>query len=384
MLSQPQLFLSFLSFAVFIFWLIPKDFPQFRFRFLLAISVVVVFVFAAPSLLFCAYSSFCAWGFSHWLRKNRSLWVFWLSLIFTLIPLLFFRQVWSAAPLYAHLGVAFFTLKSLSVIMDNYRMKTTSSLEQVLMLNLFFPIYSAGPVEKLTAFKLGHFQSSFHWDSLLRGFFRVSVGLFKATYVSGQLLSVWIKDQWPQMHVDPHQYSVLATYGFVMAKFAFTYINFSGYSDIAVGCGQLFGIKIMENFNFPFLARNIQNFWKRWHISLGNWATAYIFFPVVGLVRNRYAFAYATVLTFFLLGLWHELTWNYAFWGLMHGLGLAAVQLIHYRFKRVDGYKVLAANGFYKLTMWAVTLFYVAWVQTFANLPSFKSGLDLSMRLVGF
>jgi alginate O-acetyltransferase complex protein AlgI len=98
------------------------------------------------------------------------------------------------------------------------------------------------------------------------------------------------------------------------------YLDFSAYSDIAIGSSQLFGIRIMENFNWPIFAENISVFWKRWHMTLSGWCQTYIYLPVIGLTRNPYV---ATYLTFIAIGLWHSGTTGALAWGLYHGTGIS-------------------------------------------------------------
>src|SRR5690606_22484260 len=97
------------------------------------------------------------------------------------------------------------------------------------------------------------------------------------------------------------------------------YFKFSGYSDIAIGVSRLLGFRVMENFHYPFIAQNIGDFWKRWHISLSSWCRDYAYMPVWSRLRNGALAALASML---ILGLWHELSWRYLAWGLYHGAGI--------------------------------------------------------------
>jgi alginate O-acetyltransferase complex protein AlgI len=107
-------------------------------------------------------------------------------------------------------------------------------------------------------------------------------------------------------------------------------MDFSAYSDIAIGASRLFGIRIMENFDFPILAQNIANFWQRWHMTLGRWCQSYVYMPMIGLTRNPYIAVYCTWLA---IGLWHAGSLNWVFWGLYHGTGVA-IFVAWGRFKR--------------------------------------------------
>ena len=105
-----------------------------------------------------------------------------------------------------------------------------------------------------------------------------------------------------------------------VVSWANLYLQFSGYSDIAIGVAALAGFEIMENFKFPFLAKNINDFWSRWHISLTSWCREYVFQPSVSFTRKPLL---SVALTMVILGLWHEISLRYILWGLYHAIGIA-------------------------------------------------------------
>jgi alginate O-acetyltransferase complex protein AlgI len=94
------------------------------------------------------------------------------------------------------------------------------------------------------------------------------------------------------------------------------YVQFAGYSDLAIGAGLLWGIRVIENFNYPFLATNMQDFWRRWHISLSSWCRDYVFQPIIAFSRNKWIALSAAMLV---LALWHEISGRYILWGIFHG-----------------------------------------------------------------
>ena len=127
--------------------------------------------------------------------------------------------------------------------------------------------------------------------------------------------------------------------------FLYVYMDFSAYSDIAIGSSRLFGIRIMENFNWPIFAQNIGDFWRRWHMTLAGWCQTYVYLPTIGLSRNPFLAVYATFLA---IGLWHAGSINYACWGLYHATGVAVFQ-IWQRFKRRRGWVFLDHNPWHLL-----------------------------------
>ncbi|MBL8820282.1 MAG: hypothetical protein JNL58_29935, partial [Planctomyces sp.] len=154
------------------------------------------------------------------------------------------------------------------------------------------------------------------------------------------------------------------------------YFDFSGYSDLSIGAARLFGIQLMENFNWPVLAPNIGQFWRRWHMSLGAWCQAYIYMPVLGRWRNPYVSAYATMLV---MGLWHAGSWSYVFWGLYHATGLSLF-LTWTRFKARRGWK-LGAGKLSQLTGAGLTVLFVSVGMTF-TLSLNHGGLPTAFRVL--
>jgi len=120
-----------------------------------------------------------------------------------------------------------------------------------------------------------------------------------------------------------HDISTWEAWRFLILSFFLFYLDFSAYSDIAIGSSRLLGFRIAENFNWPILATNPAAYWKRWHISLSGWCQAYVYLPVIGLTRNPYMAVFAS---FTCIGLWHAGNWNWLAWGLYHACVVTAFQ----------------------------------------------------------
>jgi alginate O-acetyltransferase complex protein AlgI len=121
---------------------------------------------------------------------------------------------------------------------------------------------------------------------------------------------------------DLDEMGAFAGWVYVIAVFVRAYFDLSAYTDLAIGFSALFGFRIMENFNLPFLSKNLGDFWRRWHISLSTWVRNNVYFPVYGLTRKPWLGLYLSMLT---MGLWHYVNLNWAVWGLYHGTGLVIV-----------------------------------------------------------
>ncbi|MDY6992387.1 MAG: MBOAT family O-acyltransferase, partial [Pseudomonadota bacterium] len=241
------------------------------------------------------------------------------------------------AQLIIPLGISYFTFKLIHYAVEVSRGNITDrSLSQFLSYIFLFPIFTAGPIERFDHY-LAHQDQKWQLDSMVYGLTRIIHGLIKKFYIAGMVIAPFFGPYGdiggPNAGALLFNLSILPTYkiwGFVVLSFLYMYIDFSAYSDIAIGASRLFGIRIMENFNFPIIAPNISNFWKRWHMTLAGWCQAYVYMPMIGLTRNPYIAVYSTMLA---MGLWHAGSLNRIGWGLYHATGLV-IHLTWSRFKR--------------------------------------------------
>ena len=164
----------------------------------------------------------------------------------------------------------------------------------------------------------------------------------------------------------------------VYRSFLTLYVDFYGYCEIAIGVGLLFGIRVPENFRAPLISRSMQEFWQRWHLTLGAFVSTYLFKP---LVRSWGQTAAAIFISFALIGLWHQFTWTYLIWGMGHGAGLAFNMILNKRYgdREFTPLQRTALGG----VGWAVTMTWVALLSTIANSTLAGAG-ELVVALVGF
>ena len=227
-------------------------------------------------------------------------------------------------------GISFYTFQSLSYTIDIYRrqLEPTDSLLKFALFVTFFPQLVAGPIVRAREF-LPQLDQPARFDDrdAQRGLFLILVGMVKKMALADVLGTTLVAP----VYADPGAYHplqvLLAVWG---ALFQF-YLDFSAYSDIAIGCAACLGFKLPRNFDRPFLAQSIGEFWSRWHISLSTWFRDYVFFSLGG-TRARLLGRFRNVLvTMFLVGLWHGAGWNYVIWGTMHGLASFAGMLFPHR-----------------------------------------------------
>lgn len=227
------------------------------------------------------------------------------------------------------LGVSYFTFKFISFIADSYNRKI-KNYDYLTFVNyiLFFPSFFGGPINRYGPFA-GNLLAPGDFLSLSNvtdGLKRIVNGLFKKT--AANLLipySIASLD-----FADPALTSAQAIVG-IYTYMLFIYLDFSGYTDLAIGSGKLVGIDLPENFNWPFFKRNLQQFWANWHMSLTAWLTDYIYWPLARKFRHLEALrkrpvsnsAVCIIITFVVCGLWHGDGLNFLIWGTYHGIGLA-------------------------------------------------------------
>ena len=185
---------------------------------------------------------------------------------------------------------------------------------------IFFPSLVAGPIKRYTQFipslEAGTAKRPASSD-FADGLARIAMGFFKKVMIADQL-TLYIDQTQPQFGVI----GIFSRWVLLAAIALRILMDFSGYSDIAIGCAKLLGITLPENFNWPYLADSIQEFWQRWHISLSSWIRDYIYIPMGGSRRGVPRRILNGLVAFGLCGLWHGAAWHFVVWGLYHGVGL--------------------------------------------------------------
>jgi D-alanyl-lipoteichoic acid acyltransferase DltB (MBOAT superfamily) len=226
----------------------------------------------------------------------------------------------------APIGISFFVFQSLAYVIDVYRKDTepARSYADYLAFVSFFPTIVAGPILRAKHL-LPQLRAQLMLDSATGGqaLFLIAIGLIKkiaiADYLSANLVE--------RVFDFPERFSSLEVLAGIYGYGLQIYADFSGYSDIAIGSAMLLGFALPVNFNAPYRALDLPEFWRRWHISLSTWLRDYVFFAIAGpRARNSMALYGGLVVTMFVGGLWHGPAWTFVLWGLLHGVGLVAVR----------------------------------------------------------
>lgn len=223
------------------------------------------------------------------------------------------------------IGISFFTFQNISYLVDLYR-KEVALQRNPFHLGLYislFPQLTAGPIVRYNDIAEQIMERKCDWEMFYKGVTRFTRGLGKKVLIANSL--ALIADQVFTMPVSDIPTSV-AWVGIVCYSLQI-YFDFSGYSDMAIGLGRMFGFNFMENFNYPYIARSIQEFWRRWHISLSTWFRDYVYIPLGGSRGVKVLTYRNLIIVFFLTGLWHGASWNFIVWGLFHGFFLILERL---------------------------------------------------------
>jgi len=257
-----------------------------------------------------------------------------IGIILNLLPLVFFKYhaflmtqlgFQFTADSHLPLGISFFTFQAISYLVDVYREETeaeTNLIKLGLYISLF-PQLIAGPIVR---FKTIHHQITqrIHSSSLfVSGTERFIFGLSKKLLIANPL--GFVADNLFALPAD--QLSGSLAWLAIISYSLQIYFDFSAYSDMAIGLGRMFGFKILENFNYPYIAQSIQEFWRRWHISLSQWFRDYLYIPLGGNRKGLARTYFNLLLVFTLCGFWHGASWSFVIWGLYHGLFLIIERL---------------------------------------------------------
>jgi alginate O-acetyltransferase complex protein AlgI len=222
------------------------------------------------------------------------------------------------------IGISFYTFRAISYIVDCYwgKVKAEEKFSDFLLYMTFFPIITQGPIVR---YETVQYQLSARRSELMgikEGILRTVIGLGKKVIIADNLGN--IVDQFLANGNIDHQTMLGAWYGVILYALQI-YFDFSGYSDMAIGISRMFGFRLDENFRYPFLCKDITEFWQRWHISLGTFFRDYVLYiPIFGK-RRKFG---GLFLVWFLTGLWHGASWNFILWGLYYGVFILIEQLI--------------------------------------------------------
>jgi len=275
-------------------------------------------------------------------------------------------------PIALPVGISFFTFQAMSYVIDVYRGEVPAEknpLRTALYISLF-PQLIAGPIVRYTDIAADMADRSVTLDGFAEGIRRFLIGLAKKVLLANSLSTA--ADAIFEVP-DGGVTFVVAWLGIVCYALQL-YFDFSGYSDMAIGLGRMFGFRFLENFDYPYVSRSITEFWRRWHLSLSTWFRDYLYVPLGGN-RKGPVRTYVNLLTVFLLcGLWHGASWSFVLWGVFHGAFLIA--------ERAGMGRMLESRSSFTRHAYTLAVLAFGWVLFRAESPA--HALSYWKAMVGF
>ncbi|MDR0971588.1 MAG: MBOAT family protein [Bacteroidales bacterium] len=250
------------------------------------------------------------------------------------------------------IGISFYTFQSITYVLDVYRKVHTSlnKLSDYILYIMAFPQMIAGPIVRFNTIADQIVKREEKIDDKLLGFYRFSIGLAKKVLIANVMAS-------QADLIFSSDYSLLSTPNAWLGIIAYTfqiYFDFAGYSDMAIGLGRMIGFKFPENFDLPYTSKSITEFWRRWHITLGNFMKDYLYIPLGGNRVKKQRMYFNLWVVFLLSGLWHGASWSFVIWGAYHGLFLVLDKMFLL--------KVLKKMGGFLSTILTFLIVVVGWV----------------------
>ncbi|WP_250277479.1 MBOAT family O-acyltransferase [[Clostridium] colinum] len=335
MLFNSLTFLIFLAIILSLYYIIPN---KYRWYLLLISSCIFYMAWRIEFIFLILFSSFFNYFIGllieKYYTKSKTILIFGLFINF-LILFIFKYSVFinhSFITLYNYLnipypiknfdivlpmGISFYTFQATSYIIDIYRKryKAEKNILKVSLYIMFFPQLVAGPIERADRLLNQLFKEhKFNTNNISTGLKIMLIGYFKKIVIADRV-SILVNT----IYNSPYNYSGIS---FIIATVFFAiqlYCDFSGYSDIAIGCAKLFGINLMENFKSPYFSKNVKEFWTRWHISLSTWFKDYLYIPLGGNRKGTIRTYFNLMITFLVSGIWHGANWTFLIWGGLNG-----------------------------------------------------------------
>ncbi len=328
----------FLPITLAVYYIVPNKFKNF----VLLVASFIFYYFGEPTyVLLMAFSIISTYVFGILINKNKNtkyakMWLI-LSLIVSIGLLVYFKYInfiiqninlWLAHKIdfinvALPIGISFYTFQMISYLIDVYRgqAKVQKNILKLAMYVSLFPQLIAGPIVRYTTIENEIENRTHTIEKFALGVRRFIIGLAKKVLIAnvlGELCTVYSASK---------EISVLYAWLYGISTMLQIYFDFSGYSDMAIGLGKMFGFEFLENFNYPYIAKSITDFWRRWHISLSSWFRDYVYIPLGGNRTSKIKWLRNIMIVWLLTGLWHGAAWNFIIWGLYFGILLIIEKL---------------------------------------------------------
>lgn len=283
---------------------------------------------------------------------------------------LLFRKNYSMLNIVLPLGISFFTFQQISFIVDTYHGEVDEyDLLYYASFVTFFPQLIAGPIvthSELIPQFLDKKRKQINWDNIAKGIYIFTLGLAKKVLLA-DIFGAAVN--WGEQNINS-----LDTTNAMLVMLGYTfqiYFDFSGYCDMAIGIGKMFNIDLPLNFNSPYKALTINEFWKRWHITLTKFLTKYIYIPLGGNRKGKCCTYFNIIIVFLVSGLWHGASWCFVFWGACHGIFCAITRALKKYFQ-----------GIHPALNWIMTFGFINVTWVFFRADSIVNALRLLNRIL--
>ena len=270
------------------------------------------------------------------------------------------------------IGISFFTFQAMSYVIDVYRGKGKAQkniLDVALYISLF-PQLIAGPIVRYETIAEEIENRTVDFDEILDGLSRFIIGLAKKVLIANKL-ALFADSCFSSVETLSVASSWLGAISYTFQIF----FDFSGYSDMAIGLGRMFGFRFLENFNYPYISKSITEFWRRWHISLGTWFRDYVYIPLGGSRVNRMLLVRNLFVVWLLTGIWHGANWTFVVWGLMYFILLTI--------EKFTGFANKDNTGSWRGLHWAYTMFFVVIGWVIFRADSLSTALSYIQTMLG-
>lgn len=339
-------------------------------------------------------------------KRSGKMGVLWISVLLVLSILFVFKYYSFFAGVFpvglnlpllktlSPVGLSFYTFAGLSYVIEVYRkrIKAERNIFYLAQFITFFPLVVSGPIERpYNILPQLREEKKFDYDAVKKGLILVTLGFFKKVVIADR-----IADLADKVFANPQDYKGIALIAGAVLFSIQIYCDFSGYTDIAIGIASIMGFRVMENFNLPYYAKSIQDFWTRWHISLSTWLRDYLFLPIAYLITRKLknkpfmgmkseSWSYLAGISFTMLvcGLWHGANWTFIVWGLLHAFYLVISFLtkkIRKKILRKTGLEKSILSMIFKTTF-TFSLVTLAWI--FFRSESVSKGYYFASNIFG-
>ncbi len=352
---------------VYIFGLLIDKYDKKNKKTLKKMCLVICCVLVLGSLIFFKYTNFL-------ITNLKTIFNIKLHLINIVMPI----------------GISFYTFQILSYIIDLYnkKIKLQKNYFSLALYVSLFPQLIAGPIVRYETVEDEIDNRLVSKEDIVSGIKRFIIGLSKKVIIANQM--ALFADLVFNNHND--SFGTVMIWLGILAYTLQIYFDFSGYSDMAIGLGKVFGFHFLENFNYPYISKSITDFWHRWHISLSSWFRDYVYIPLGGNRVNKFRWIMNILLVWMLTGLWHGAAWNFVIWGLFYGLLLLFEKLFFSKVLKklpefikwiytfiiiMIGWMIFRSNSLNELLLFLKIMFtykQTDWITILAdNLPTFNS-----------